>query len=71
MNNRSEPKIIPTHIITEELNDQISNGVSDIEDASIRESIRILARILLSAQMSETNIIKVVNLSLPTKNKAA
>ncbi|WP_089839072.1 hypothetical protein [Chitinophaga filiformis] len=71
MNDRNEPNVMPAHIITEELNDHISNGVPDIEDASIRESIRILARILLSAQMSEMNRIKVVNLSLPPKNKAA
>lgn len=71
MNNRNEPKVIPAHIITEELNDQISNGVSDIEDAQIRESIQIFARILLFAQMSEMNRVKVVNLSLPPKNKAA
>lgn len=71
MNNRNEPKVMPTHIITEELNDHISNGVLDIEDAQLRESIRILARILLSAQMSEMDRSKVVNLSLPPKNKAA
>ena len=71
MNNRNEPKAISASIITEKLNDQISNGVPNIEDARIQESIRILARILLSAQMSEMNRIKVVNLSLPPKNKAA
>ncbi|MBW8685201.1 hypothetical protein [Chitinophaga rhizophila] len=71
MNKRNELKVMPAHIITEELNDQISNVVPDKEDFLIRESIRILARILLSAQMSEMNRVKVVNLSLPPKNEAA
>ncbi|QHS61239.1 hypothetical protein [Chitinophaga agri] len=71
MDNRNEPKVMPAYIITEELNDQISYEAPDIENAQIRESIQILARILLSAQMSETSRIKVVNLSLPLKNKAA
>jgi hypothetical protein len=49
----------------------ILNSISGMQEAEVLESLHVLARILLSANISEASDAQILNLSLTSKNMAA
>jgi hypothetical protein len=69
--NAATSHISPESSSTMDTHSMMSVDMGHKQDSQIMESLRVFARILLSVQMPEANNMKIVNLPLTPKKRAA